>query len=251
MRIVFLGDSLTEGSEGAPYLDLLRRRGDETGAPHAVELVNAGVGGDTAEHLLARLDADALARQPDAVVIFAGVNDCTTLLLRSAWPTPRVLLSRRYFRRRKGVRGAVTPARYAAALRALVNGMRQAGIARIALCTPAALGESLSARPWRALDRYAEAARAVAEECGCAPLDIHAAFASALAALPPPRRPGPMRWLRAARLPRDAYEARAQLRGYSLTYDGVHLTRRGAELVASVIWPWVVAQVASASSDVT
>ena len=75
LRILALGDSLTAGY-GLPAEDsfpaqlerALRERG------YAVEVLNAGVSGDTTTGGLARLDW-ALAEEPDAVILALGAND--------------------------------------------------------------------------------------------------------------------------------------------------------------------------------
>jgi lysophospholipase L1-like esterase len=236
MRIVFLGDSLTEGRDGAAYLELLRAHTAEDGALRGMELVNAGVGGDTVLNLLRRVPADVVPLAPAWVVVLIGVNDATTALVRHQLPTVRTYLTRRYFRRTKQIRGAVTPARYTDGLRLLVETLRERTSARIALCTPTTIGESLGARSWRVLDQYAAAVRLVADERGCALIDTHAAFAEALATLPPralaTRLLGP---LRARACPSEDFKAIARARGFSYTYDGVHLTAAGATLVAETL----------------
>lgn len=244
MRIVFFGDSLTEGVEGVSYLGVLVARAASDPRLRGVELVHAGIGGDTAEHLLARVERDVVARQPDAVLVQIGTNDCTTLLMRRRLPTLPNLRTRYYFFRRKGVRGAVTPERYAAALRAIVTTLRARTNARIALCTPPTIGEAPGSRTWRTLDRYAATVRTVAAECATDLLDLRVAFARALEGLPPAPATGLQgianeRRARAVRA--QGIEAQAQARGLRLTYDSLHFTARGAELMAGIIWPWLVA----------
>ncbi len=70
-RVVCLGDSITEGHT-YPYLiqEALRA----AGKPVPVFL-NAGIGGDTAKGMLARLDADVIDRRPDLVMLSVGIND--------------------------------------------------------------------------------------------------------------------------------------------------------------------------------
>jgi acyl-CoA thioesterase-1 len=75
IRIAFLGDSLSAGSglaedEAFPALveDGLRQEG------HAVDVLNAGVSGDTTAGGLARLDW-VLRSEPDVLVVELGAND--------------------------------------------------------------------------------------------------------------------------------------------------------------------------------
>jgi acyl-CoA thioesterase I len=73
--VVFLGDSLTAGyglgGEQA-YPALVEKRLEEEGIP--VEVLNAGVSGDTTAGGLARLDW-LLSQKPDVVVVGLGGND--------------------------------------------------------------------------------------------------------------------------------------------------------------------------------
>lgn len=70
-RIVFLGDSITDGHT---YLLLIQQ--SLAGCTSArFSLFNAGVGGDTARDMLARFDRDVAPHRPTMVGISAGVND--------------------------------------------------------------------------------------------------------------------------------------------------------------------------------
>jgi lysophospholipase L1-like esterase len=68
MRIAFVGDSLTEGWPGEPYLEVLAQLvpGDE--------LLNHGRAGDTIPAVDARLRVAGLERV-DLAFVWAGVND--------------------------------------------------------------------------------------------------------------------------------------------------------------------------------
>src|SRR5258706_5311830 len=113
MRVVFFGDSLTEGTNGASYLRVLAERVRAEQALGAVELVNAGVGGDTVVNLLRRMERAVVAQAPDWVVVFIGCNDCITWQVRRSL-LPAGIASRRYFPRHKDVRKAPSPARFRA-----------------------------------------------------------------------------------------------------------------------------------------
>lgn len=252
MRVLFLGDSLTEGIDGVSYLDVVRERLDAARASDAslreIELIGAGVGGDTVVNLARRLASDVVLRQPDWVVIQVGVNDCGTLLLRRSLPTLSTLHSYRYFTGYKSIRVAITPERFAEGLRVLVDAIHAQTQAQVAICTPALIGESPHTYAWRLLDRYADAARYIAAERDCHLLDVHADFERAVAALP--KRPPAVWpvdfWRRHRSGPHGAdYETLARLRGYTLIYDARHLTRRGAEVMAAPISDWLLTVAAS------
>jgi lysophospholipase L1-like esterase len=70
-RIVFLGDSITDGNT---YPNLVAQSLAAAGRPVPV-VINAGIAGNTAAQMLDRLDKDVLVFEPDLVVFNAGAND--------------------------------------------------------------------------------------------------------------------------------------------------------------------------------
>lgn len=234
--IVFFGDSLTEGLDGFSYLALLTDRAARDQALRDAQLINAGVGGDTVVNLARRVAQDVVPHQPDWVVVFIGVNDHRTWQVRHTLPTRATLHSWRYFRTQKQVHGGISPRQFADGLRAVVDQLSLRTSAHVALCTPATAGESLTTYAWRLLDRYAEAVRSVASERGCPLIDLHAVFAAELAQLPPRSL---QQRVQANFVHGEDVEMLAAARGYKLTYDGIHFTRRGASLVANAMYPWL------------
>lgn len=69
--IIAFGDSLTAGV-GAQESEAFPAR---LAAKAGVEIVNAGVSGDTTESALARIETDVLARDPRIVIVGLGGND--------------------------------------------------------------------------------------------------------------------------------------------------------------------------------
>ncbi|QGN33772.1 SGNH/GDSL hydrolase family protein [Microlunatus sp. Gsoil 973] len=74
--LVFFGDSITDAGRrqdpdglGNGYVRLLAGRLADT------TVINAGIGGNRAVDLQARLDSDVLAYRPDLVSIMVGIND--------------------------------------------------------------------------------------------------------------------------------------------------------------------------------
>jgi lysophospholipase L1-like esterase len=241
-RVVFFGDSLTEGTHGASYLAVLRSMLAQTPALAHIELINAGVGGDTVENLRRRLATDVTVRDPTWVVVLIGANDCTTWLIRRGLWRPIVFWrTRRYFAREKGVSGAISPQRFEPGLRALVMEIRSQTQGRIALCTPPPQGVEPRSPRWRLMARYAGAIRRVAVEMDCDLIDLHARWSVVAQDLP--RRTlrqrgrallGALRGDGAADI-----ETLTHARGYILTFDGVHFSARGAALAAEVMRDWL------------
>ena len=75
-KIVFFGDSITElGVKKGGYIDLLNNSIINKGQTSQYELIGAGIGGNKIYDLFLRLDKDVLNKEPNAVVIWVGVND--------------------------------------------------------------------------------------------------------------------------------------------------------------------------------
>lgn len=83
MKIVFFGDSITDGgrnredekSLGTGYVRILADKLRPLYPESELQLVNKGVSGDEVGDLLARMKRDVLDLKPDAAVVMAGVNN--------------------------------------------------------------------------------------------------------------------------------------------------------------------------------
>lgn len=69
--IVFFGNSITAGVGAGPDEDFPTLVGRKLG----VQVINAGVSGDTTGDALARIDRDVIAKKPSIVVVEFGGND--------------------------------------------------------------------------------------------------------------------------------------------------------------------------------
>ncbi|HZZ20595.1 MAG TPA: SGNH/GDSL hydrolase family protein [Opitutaceae bacterium] len=120
-RWVALGDSITHVGAYHHYIELfwLTRYPSQT-----LGAVNAGIGGDTAEGALARLDWDVLPEKPTVVTIMLGMNDIGRDLYTSDLPTEAVLRER-----------SERIASWDKNLRAIVSRLRGLGV-RTVLLTP-------------------------------------------------------------------------------------------------------------------
>lgn len=72
---VALGDSITIGSTAPPAEDSWFEQLACTGDSPVEYAYNAGINGNTTEQMLARLETDVLARDPDTVFVLGGTND--------------------------------------------------------------------------------------------------------------------------------------------------------------------------------
>ena len=75
-RIVCLGDSITQFGDGPRgYVGLLRGYLTKIYPPNGIEVVNAGISGNTSNDELGRYDRDVIQKKPDLLTISVGVND--------------------------------------------------------------------------------------------------------------------------------------------------------------------------------
>ena len=139
-RVLFLGDSITEGgAQPGGYVDrikqaLLARDPD-------VEVIGAGISGNKVTDLEARLERDVLSRKPTHVFVYIGIND--------VW---------------HGLSGRGTDeSTFRDTLEAILVAMGDAG-ARCIVATPSVIGEKPDGdnKLDDKLDRYAEISRSVA-----------------------------------------------------------------------------------------
>lgn len=76
-KIVFIGDSLTKGTDygGVTTTDTFAHKIGIAAGYQACEILNKGIGSDTAAGVLARLQSDVIAHNPAVCVLMIGAND--------------------------------------------------------------------------------------------------------------------------------------------------------------------------------
>ena len=156
-RVIFFGDSITQqGTADNGYISVMRRLLDSTGRSYQYDLIGAGIGGNKIYDLLFRVDDDVIAKKPDIVYIFIGVND--------VWA-------------KSTAHTGTDPDRFDRFYDALVTKLQKAG-ATVVICTPLCLGEHKKhANPDDAdMDRYAQMAREVAYRHQALVCDLRALF---------------------------------------------------------------------------
>jgi lysophospholipase L1-like esterase len=75
-RVIFFGDSITQmGINPGGYITLLRDSLNKKGLSSQYELIGSGIGYNKIYDLYLRMDSDVMAKNPDKVFIWIGVND--------------------------------------------------------------------------------------------------------------------------------------------------------------------------------
>lgn len=161
VRIVAFGDSITglyyhTGGQRA-WCDLLGNALAQVFPAARLEMINAGVSGNTSGAGLARIERDVVARRPQLVVVMFGMNDAAR--------APRE--------------------QFVTNLKTIVARCRAAGAA-VVLCTP----NSVYPNPQRPIERLADFAQAVREVAG----ELEVPLADCYRAYEERRASNPLAW---------------------------------------------------------
>lgn len=75
-KVLFFGDSITQaGVKPGGYIDVMNTMLRTQKLDAQYELIGAGIGGNKVYDLYLRLEEDVLAKKPDIVIVYVGVND--------------------------------------------------------------------------------------------------------------------------------------------------------------------------------
>ena len=152
-KVVFFGDSITQaGVKPGGYIDRIQTAINQKKLQERYELAGAGVSGNKIYDLYLRIEEDVLARQPDVVFIYVGVND--------VW--------------HKATSGTGTDADKFEKFYTAVIKKLQAQNIRVILCTPAAIGERTDNTNQQDgdLNAYSHIIRQLAKEKNCELVDL-------------------------------------------------------------------------------
>jgi lysophospholipase L1-like esterase len=233
---LFAGDSLTEGVYGASYVERVRAALPRGERGLQAEVVNAGRSGETVASLLQRVEGLAERHRPTWLILAVGCNDVWL-----PWLSDHSLGWRLWVeihRLRTGQGPTTDLDQFAASYRALIDLARRAG-ARVLACTTSPVGEQLSSPVNGRVARLNGVIKHVAADRQVPVADVWQAFIEDLALLP--RRSAYVSaewlfaWLDRRRYGATSADEMAEARRLHLTFDGVHLNSRGADLWASVV----------------
>ncbi len=157
-RIVFLGDSITQGGVGKNgYVTKIKEELQSKHKDLEIEIIGAGISGNKVPDLQKRVEKDVVAKKPTIVFIYIGINDV-------------------WHGQSDPAKGTL-PDKFEEGLKEVIGKCTAAG-AKVILCTPTVIGEKkagankLDAK----LDEYAGISRKVAAELKLPLCDLRKAF---------------------------------------------------------------------------
>ena len=156
-RVIFFGDSITQAGVGAGgYIVRIDSMCKAEGKGNNYEFIGAGIGGNKVYDLYLRMENDVLAKTPDVVIIYVGVND--------VW--------------HKSTSGTGTdPDKFEKFYQAIIDKLKAKNI-KVILCTPAAIGEKTDfSNPQDGdMNEYSNIIRRIASKNNLALVDLRKAF---------------------------------------------------------------------------
>lgn len=156
-RVIFFGDSITQmGVNPNGYITKLGTLLKQNNLDNKYELVGAGIGGNKVYDLYLRMDDDVLAKNPDVVVIWVGVND--------VW--------------HKQTFGTGTdPDKFERFYNAIIKKLKEKNI-EVYLCTPSTIGEKTDCSNQQDgdLNYYSGIIRNIAKNNNCTLIDLRHLF---------------------------------------------------------------------------
>lgn len=156
-KVIFFGDSITElGVKPGGYVTRVDSMCRAAGKGEQYSFTGAGIGGNKVYDLYLRMEEDVLAKNPDVVVIYVGVND--------VW--------------HKIIHGTGTdPDKFEKFYYAILKKLKEKNIKAI-LCTPAVVGEKndMSNQLDGDLNRYSNIIRDIAKKSNLPLIDLRKQF---------------------------------------------------------------------------
>ena len=156
-RVIFFGDSITQaGVQAGGYIVRVDSMCKVEGSGDKYEFIGAGIGGNKIYDLYLRMEDDVLAKTPDVVVIYIGVND--------VW--------------HKSTSGTGTDSdKFEKFYQAIIDKLKAKNI-KIILSTPAAIGEKtdFSNQQDGDMNEYSNIIRRIASKNNLALVDLRKAF---------------------------------------------------------------------------
>ncbi len=156
-RIVFFGDSITQaGVNKTGYITKMAEMLGSLGLASKYELIGAGIGGNKIYDLYLRHEEDVIAKKPNIVIIYVGIND--------VW-------------HKTTSRTGTDADKFERFYNALIKRLQKANI-QVVICTPTVIGEKFDHTNENDgdLNAYSNIIRKIASENQCKLIDLRKAF---------------------------------------------------------------------------
>ena len=156
-KVIFFGDSITQqGAEPGGYITLIDSMCKVENKTAQYEFAGAGTGGNKVYDLYLRMDDDVLAKNPDIVVIYIGVND---VWHKTSFGT------------------GTDPDKFEKFYDAIIKKLKDKNISVI-LCTPAVIGEKtdFSNQQDGDMNKYSSIVRGIAQKNNLPLVDLRQKF---------------------------------------------------------------------------
>ena len=156
-RIVFFGDSITQAGIGKTgYITKMTEMLAANGLSTQYELIGAGIGGNKIYDLYLRHEEDVIAKKPNIVIIYIGIND--------VW-------------HKTSSRTGTEADKFERFYNALIKRIQKAG-SQVVICTPTVIGEKYDATNENDgdLNFFSGMIRKIAADNACPLIDLRKEF---------------------------------------------------------------------------
>jgi lysophospholipase L1-like esterase len=156
-RIVFFGDSITQaGVNKTGYITKMAEMLGAQGLASKYELIGAGIGGNKIYDLYLRHEEDVIAKKPNIVIIYVGIND--------VW-------------HKTSSRTGTDADKFERFYNALIKRLQKSNI-QVVICTPTVIGEKFDATNENDgdLNAYSNIIRKIATDNQCKLIDLRKSF---------------------------------------------------------------------------
>ena len=222
--VVCLGDSITHGIISTNYVEQLQQK-----YKGKLLFVNSGINGNLAYNLHVRLQEDCLDLDPDYVTILIGTNDVNSQQNRK---------TRLQYIKYQSLPCHPDKNFYLSHLRQIIESIRKHTRARVAILSLPVIGENLESHLNKLAVDYSREIKQLALEYGLTYLPLNEMQYTYLQEINGRcctefnKKNLLLNWLL---MIGRSFDKIAQINGRYLTYDGLHETTRGAEMIISLI----------------
>ncbi len=239
MKVLFIGNSLTQGSIGVNFVELLKNEKPDW------TVKNAGVNGDTLKNIHDRVVSEFMrSLNYDYVVIEAGHNDIILPLFKSKGILFHLSLKHLLKKGRKPLEFLSFKTEYAN----MVELIQSKTNAKVILTTMSCIGENLDSEPNKQREKFNDSIREISIKYNCILADIGKNFNDAL------KNKSSSNYLLKNYFNSVYFDRKrckgsieadelSQKRNLILTIDGVHLNTKGASIYYKTIKDKVASRV--------